>query len=423
MMIFHYSILFLCILQFAHLCPGQNLVPNGGFENPQIRHCDDIATPTKNIGYFFPNWYGDGWIYSDLCPSHFDRPTIRWDWRYSVPYKGKCVAQIWTSSWDDGVFTPWGVSTSLKSPLEANQFYYLEMYVLNRGIEDYGNMSYDCIESPARHIKMYVSDESIEAVVDANGNLLLDTYTSSGRIIGIDSSEYLNSKAASNSWKHISSCFQAMGGESHLGIMPSIGRFKHGPGCQVTDQTILYESAFYELDEVNLFPIPTELSAEVEICINKADSIHLLELVPFGKASFLWPDGSTDSVRVLREGGRYEIEVQLPCTSLPFYLNVNSKDCSTKLFVPNAFSPNGDGVNEEFGPSFQAYWQTEYFHFRIFNRWGKLVFESSNPSQKWNGMINNFTAQEGIYVWTLEYLIQEENATKQIKSGSFLLFR
>lgn len=72
--------------------------------------------------------------------------------------------------------------------------------------------------------------------------------------------------------------------------------------------------------------------------------------------------------------------------------------------LPNAFSPNGDGLNETFkgvglGPGFQTY------HLRILNRWGQLVFESHDPEVGWNGRYQNTgkSAQIGVYTYYCQY--------------------
>jgi gliding motility-associated-like protein len=66
------------------------------------------------------------------------------------------------------------------------------------------------------------------------------------------------------------------------------------------------------------------------------------------------------------------------------------------LYVPTAFSPNGDGHNEIF------YIPSTYvgaYKLEIFNRWGNKLFESSDPNQGWDGKANGMEVPEGVYVW------------------------
>jgi gliding motility-associated-like protein len=77
------------------------------------------------------------------------------------------------------------------------------------------------------------------------------------------------------------------------------------------------------------------------------------------------------------------------------------------LFVPNAFSPNGDGVNDEFFPSGLNINcdVCKNFEFMVFDRWGEMIFYSNNNHAKWNGKRNNNLndVQEDIYVWKVIY--------------------
>jgi gliding motility-associated-like protein len=69
--------------------------------------------------------------------------------------------------------------------------------------------------------------------------------------------------------------------------------------------------------------------------------------------------------------------------------------------VPNAFSPNGDGVNDEFGVVTPH--PLPFFELYIYSRWGKLIFSSTNQDDKWDGTINGKPAPTGSYVWMVNY--------------------
>jgi len=87
--------------------------------------------------------------------------------------------------------------------------------------------------------------------------------------------------------------------------------------------------------------------------------------------------------------------------------------------MPNIFSPNGDGVNDFYGPvDFGAIVRVE---FRIFNRWGELVFYTNKPQQLWEGSYKSQPASEGVYVYTIMGTLSNNEAFK--KKGSFTLVR
>jgi len=71
----------------------------------------------------------------------------------------------------------------------------------------------------------------------------------------------------------------------------------------------------------------------------------------------------------------------------------------SELLVPNVFTPNGDGVNDEFKV---AYRSLKTFQMDIFNRWGRKVFSSSNPAKGWDGRIGNGEASPGVYFYVID---------------------
>ncbi len=69
------------------------------------------------------------------------------------------------------------------------------------------------------------------------------------------------------------------------------------------------------------------------------------------------------------------------------------------LQVPNVFTPNGDGVNDEFRV---AYRSLRKYNITIFNRWGRKVYASNNPAQGWDGRIGKGEAGPGVYFYVVE---------------------
>lgn len=69
-------------------------------------------------------------------------------------------------------------------------------------------------------------------------------------------------------------------------------------------------------------------------------------------------------------------------------------------FVSNAFTPDGDGVNDAYKPVLQGAVQDNY-EFEIFDRWGKRVFKTNDINQAWDGTVNGVPANSDVYVWIL----------------------
>ncbi|MBC7425856.1 MAG: PKD domain-containing protein, partial [Bacteroidia bacterium] len=79
------------------------------------------------------------------------------------------------------------------------------------------------------------------------------------------------------------------------------------------------------------------------------------------------------------------------------YLQVNSPGT---VYVPNVFTPNKDGKNENFVPVYNGV-TTDNFLFRIFNRWGEKIFETTNQQDAWNGIYKDNVCEQDVYVWTV----------------------
>jgi len=89
------------------------------------------------------------------------------------------------------------------------------------------------------------------------------------------------------------------------------------------------------------------------------------------------------------------------------------------LYSPNAFSPDGDGINDFFNISGQ---KIEDFQIEIFNRWGQMVYKSIDLSNGWDGTFNGKNLPTGTYVYKIK---TREFGVNQnlIKSGSVALVR
>ncbi len=84
------------------------------------------------------------------------------------------------------------------------------------------------------------------------------------------------------------------------------------------------------------------------------------------------------------------------CTkdSTEITVNISASD----LRVPNVFTPNGDGLNDEFRVQYRSIVE---FHCWVYNRWGRLVYEWTDPSKGWDGTINGRPAAEGAYFYVI----------------------
>ncbi|MEA3444135.1 MAG: CotH kinase family protein [Bacteroidota bacterium] len=134
------------------------------------------------------------------------------------------------------------------------------------------------------------------------------------------------------------------------------------------------------------------------------------------EATYQWHDNSTDAFFEVTEPGNYWVIVTNSCGSSFDEINV---DCDCEVIIPNAFSPNGDGINDEFIITGKGI-IPESFKLMIYDRWGKLVFESNNLYKHWDGKINgNSISNSGVYNYILSYT--KFDGKKVWKNGNILV--
>lgn len=88
------------------------------------------------------------------------------------------------------------------------------------------------------------------------------------------------------------------------------------------------------------------------------------------------------------------------------------------IYIPNAFTPDGDGINDTFKPSVIGIKEGSYT-MQIFNRWGDMIFQTNNPDESWNGMIyGTEKVQDGLY--TVKINAVTKNSGKDIFEMGFV---
>ena len=90
-----------------------------------------------------------------------------------------------------------------------------------------------------------------------------------------------------------------------------------------------------------------------------------------------------------------------------------------QLYVPNSFTPNGDGKNDIFRP--MIYGNAKFYEFTIFNRYGETVFQSKDPLKGWDGNYKGKKQNAGTYVWKCAYQI--DNLMRNTETGTIILIR
>ncbi len=138
--------------------------------------------------------------------------------------------------------------------------------------------------------------------------------------------------------------------------------------------------------------------------------------------SYRWQDGSTDEESRVITDGEYVVEVKNINDCIGFDTITILQQCPTRIYVANAFSPNGDGINDFFGVSGL---DIISIRFSVFDRWGQLLFESDNQKKVWDGNFGGMQVAQGEYVWVLDYegFRGDASVFREVLSGSVLLIR
>lgn len=89
------------------------------------------------------------------------------------------------------------------------------------------------------------------------------------------------------------------------------------------------------------------------------------------------------------------------------------------LFVPTAFTPNGDGKNDILRPIMVGF--SELHYFRVYSRWGQLMFQTSTINEGWDGIWRGTPTELGVYFWVLS--ATDRNGNKILKKGDVTLIR
>ena len=137
----------------------------------------------------------------------------------------------------------------------------------------------------------------------------------------------------------------------------------------------------------------------------------------------------TDLRYTFEKTGEYKVKLIATSNTCEYIDSLNVRVIESYLEAPNAFSPNGDGINDEWRV---AYKSIERYQCIIQNRWGRTVFKSTDPGKGWDGMIGGRPAAEGTYYYVIvaygtdKFPDTHKKAGQQTKyklSGDINLFR
>ena len=158
------------------------------------------------------------------------------------------------------------------------------------------------------------------------------------------------------------------------------------------------------------------IGGDTSLCIGEEYILH----AKTNADTIYWQDLSTTPDYLVTGPGTYTLVAQNGCGVDTVSVKIDMRHCECELTVPNAFTPNGDGVNETFRPLHPC--KMSGFIFKIFDRYGELVFQSDDFSKGWDGLFHGTKAVSGTYVWMASYINSDTNQ-KKYKKGFVVLIR
>ena len=416
---------------------GQNLVLNPSFE--EYIFCPEAEGDFEG---FVKNWH------SFFGSSEYYVCDFRPNWVQNYPYKGDAMCGL-------RIFDPFSINDprreyfhgSLNSILTKGNKYYIEYFLL-----------IDHLVNTHDQYSVYFSPEVVNQVIEIGDNppyLLLPAQINNQKGI-IDIVQ---------KWVAMTGCFIAEGGEQYFTIgnfVPNAQtNFTNNESNTGSYEFIDYVRLFevedliysdtslcpgavfipnrYELKglktmingvEIDSFMADEEGNFEVEYILDDcgiigtsmievkrcadcsqqinpsyticADSILSLDgLLPVG---VFFRDQMDEILTEFsnRQAGTYQLFISSDDCSITGTANIEVSDCTTcDLYVPNVFTPNDDGTNDYFRAFHSC--DLESFEMTLVNRWGDIIFKSSDINIGWDGNYKSTQADIGIYIYMIKY--------------------
>jgi gliding motility-associated-like protein len=158
------------------------------------------------------------------------------------------------------------------------------------------------------------------------------------------------------------------------------------------------------------------LEQDTTICNNTTITLHA-QLEPSG--TYTWNTGAGSAAIEVSKSGVYVAKGTNACGTFTDSVKINTVSCDCIVFVPNAFSPNSDGINDLFELGVDC--EIKTFSLSIFNRYGERVFTTTDAEASWNGTFKGNPCDAGTYFYNVSYT--GIRGTKTEKKGDIVLLK
>ena len=173
--------------------------------------------------------------------------------------------------------------------------------------------------------------------------------------------------------------------------------------------------------EINNFPLTAPiLPADTILCVGEALDINISS--PEIDA-YSWSTGDNSPGISIEEQGVYGVTITNTCGSVSSTFDVDLVNCGVcTVFVPSGLTPNGDGLNDVLIPFSDCILQD--YSMKIFDRWGNMLFTSTDFGLGWNGKKDDQSMDNGVYTYVISYQVQEQGTVlEKVISGDVTLLK
>jgi gliding motility-associated-like protein len=165
------------------------------------------------------------------------------------------------------------------------------------------------------------------------------------------------------------------------------------------------------------------LSTKIDTFYCQGQSIELSGGLHLSGQRLLWEDGTSRDIRTVRAPGVYIATVKADCgLMLTKQYTIKAEICNPPIYIPNVFTPNGDGINDVFKPLLsQDFPFIETLTLSIFNRWGDLIFVTHDIDAGWDGRKGGDKFPSGVYIYSLVIKTTNSGNSLIVKNGDVTL--
>ena len=185
-------------------------------------------------------------------------------------------------------------------------------------------------------------------------------------------------------------------------------------------QVILPCTTLFDTVRVTIDARTIELGPDLALC--EGDSVRL-RIDAADAVSIRWQDGSQDSSHTASRDGLVRVDVQWTngCLASDSLL-VQTRDCRCPFFIPNAFTPNDDGINDQWGPAFEC--ALLDYQLVVYDRWGSPLLHLADPDSVWDGTVQGVPLPSTVLAYDLNYAWHDGKAVQhRARTGHVTLVR